>query len=137
MSEEQKFHIIYKLELRHEGLAKEAVPEGFSACDACVVLPISFPTETSFSMMVRAVDGRNAALLSSDDIWKAWVMLAYFLQQQTDLAEAKGNLARAVYDAVLEGNRSSKHVAQDGAQDGTQDIGQYDGDNGTGGTEAS
>jgi hypothetical protein len=100
--EDPIFYVTYSVKVHPEGIHKSEIPEDESACDAIAMLPIAFPPNGSFSMMLRTRDGRGGESkpMKADDIWKAWVTMGAFIKDDPQLTEAQRLLARKVFDAL-------------------------------------
>lgn len=116
-----RYKLLYKVELPSRPVTKEEVPEGYSATDALFLVSMLYPEDGSFSSLIIPVDGRPGApldseqsVLSDDEVFKVWSLMAKRLSESRTLGVGKKELARQVFEAVrvaimAGGRRSAPH----------------------------
>jgi hypothetical protein len=98
------FYVTYKVKVHPEGIKQSELAQDESACDAIVMLPVGFPPNGSFSMMIRSKDGRplegGPGPMAPNDLWRAWVTMGALIKDDPKLSPAQRLLASKVFDAL-------------------------------------
>ena len=101
MSDERKYPLTYEVQTHPEGITAEEVDEEEGACDAIIVMPLSFPEDGSYSWDLITAAGKEAGKeLEGDEIWKAWLMLTKHLSIRKDLREGKSQICESIFNQV-------------------------------------
>lgn len=96
-----KFHLTYEAQVHPEGITKEELEDEEGACDAVVIMPLTFPEGGSYSWDLVTLNGRNETNeLDGDELWKAWLMLTKHLSLRTDLRPGKAVVCGKVFQQV-------------------------------------
>lgn len=102
-----KYRLLYKMEVPPTPLAKEEVPEGWSATDALLLVSMLYPDDGSFSSLIIPVDGRpgvplsdERSVLDDDQMFKVWSLMAKRLSESKTLGAGKKDFARMVFDTI-------------------------------------
>ena len=107
------FHVTYQVQSHPQGIKRSELQDTESACDAIVMLPITFPENGSFSMLVRSRDGRpnvdgGVGPVPVGDLWRAWATLGAFIKDDPGLSVGQRRIARIVYDALVAAKPTAK-----------------------------
>lgn len=96
-----KYHLTYESQAHPEGSTKEELEDEEGACDAVVIMPLTFSEDGTYSWDLVTLDGRTETNeLDGDELWKAWLMLTKHLSIRVDLRPGKSEVCGNVYKQV-------------------------------------
>lgn len=97
-----RYHITYRVDAHPEGLTREEVEAkgDIGACTAVLIASLIYPPDGSFGCMFVSEDGRTEEDLAAGEIWKIWSLLAAHLAEREDLADAKRDFCRDVWETI-------------------------------------
>ena len=91
-------------------LSPLGVATGRGACDAAILLSLTYPEDGSFAMLLVSKDGRTGDVLPDAEIFKCWALLAKRLAESRTLHPAKRELARTLWEVWTGGHAKKKKI---------------------------
>lgn len=99
----KKYHLLYTVEGKPDGVTKAEIPPNTGACDAILMASIAYPPDGSISTLFIGHDGRTNDELDENEWWKVWSFLAARLAKSTTLSANKKEVCALVWDIVCQG----------------------------------
>jgi hypothetical protein len=105
---EKKYDHTYKLSyhLEPKDTLSSEREDGEGLCDAMICHSIIFPPDGSYSHYLVSLDGRTGEEMSSNELFKAWTMMAATLSKREDLPPGKKELVTLTWEAVCAAMRA-------------------------------
>lgn len=97
---DRKYKIVYKIDIKPEGVTKEDVPDGDGATDAIAIFSILRGADGGVSYAFATCDGDTGKELSSPDEFKLWTIFASMLSEREDLGPGRREVCRKVVETV-------------------------------------
>lgn len=94
-----------KPETKESGYTKEELNDDSFGTDAFVYISLTYPEDGSFSMDIKAIDGRPGKLtqLSDNELFKVWALLAGRLSDSSELSQSKMGFCKEVFNIITKG----------------------------------
>lgn len=109
-----KYHTTYRIKTHPHGIEPDAVPAKHEACTAVLVGSLLYPPDGSYSASFESLDGRTAAPLSDDELFKAWTMLAMQLSESRTLSPFKREMCALITKIVRDAMREARQRVEAG-----------------------
>jgi hypothetical protein len=99
---EEKYHLSYEVNANPDGFTASELEEGKGACDQLIAIAMTRQADGAYLQVIESLDGKSAEALSSQEIFKAWIMMGASIQQLEGLGDVEREFAARIFEGFMQ-----------------------------------